>query len=165
MRVSNQQCVMVIDHQCSTVSSTFFFHLSSFHLHIFFHLKHSQADEEPVSTDISRRSSEVKLTHPFHPPYPDTRGQFHESKVRRKILPGRIPLNCNGFFLTFFGWLYVYSQVLQKQLLWSCTGFTPREKKRGKVSIQAPRNSTRRNFTLNFWLMILAPESISGKVS
>ena len=43
-------------------------------------------------------------------------GQFHESKVKSNIPPGRIPLNFDGLFSKFFGSIYVYSEVLRKQL-------------------------------------------------
>ena len=60
-------------------------------------------------------------------------------------------------FLHFWGWVFVYTQVLRKWLLWSWAEFTPREKKGWKVSNKVMRNSTWWSFTLNFWLMKLAP--------
>ena len=53
--------------------------------------------------------------------------------------------------------MYIYSQVRRNQLLRSWAEFTLMEKKSGNVSIKVHRNSSRRNFTLNFWLMKLGP--------
>ena len=53
--------------------------------------------------------------------------------------------------------MYVYSQVLSKILLWSWAEFTPKKKKREKVSIKVRSKILPGGIPPNFWLMKLTP--------
>ena len=57
-------------------------------------------------------------------------------RVKFKFLLAEFLWTLMDFFLHYFRWTYVYSQVLMKQSLWRWAEFTPREKKGEKFQLK-----------------------------
>ena len=85
------------------------------------------------------------------------RDQFHESKFRAKFILAEFLWPLMDSFLHLF-WLNIcLLSSFEETVSLKLSRIYSQREKGGKVSIKVQRNSTRRNFTLNFWLMKLAP--------
>ena len=113
-----------------------------------FNLHRRQNTEyKTIDTDRYLLPSSVKVKSNFEV---TNRGQFHESKVKCKIPPCGIPLNFYRLFSTFF-WLNVcLISSFEVTITLKLDRIYSQGEKSGEVSIKVLKNSTWRNFILNF---------------